>query len=66
MYLWLYEATYKGTLTRGGILLPSPCSLNKFMECLAHWRSAAMEARIAAFRRDQNSCRPCENSRNSG
>jgi hypothetical protein len=55
MYLWLYEATYQGTLTRGGVMLPSPCSLNKFVECLAHWRSAAMEKRIAAFRRAQNS-----------
>jgi hypothetical protein len=50
VYLWLYEATYKGTLTRGGMLLPCPCSLNKLVECLAHWRSAAMEDRIAALR----------------
>jgi hypothetical protein len=46
MYLWLYEATYKGTLMRGGILLPSPCSLNQLVECIAHWRSKAMEDRI--------------------
>jgi hypothetical protein len=55
VYLWLYEATYKGTLTRGGIMLPSPCSLNKLLESLAHWRKAAMDAGLAAFRRDQNS-----------
>lgn len=55
MYLWLYEATYEGTLMRGGIMLPSPSSLNTFVERLAQWRCAAMEDRIPAFKREQNS-----------
>ena len=28
MYLWLYEATYKDTLMRGGTLLPSNMSVS--------------------------------------